>query len=118
VCALRNVCVVDVDAIAGDDALEERYPLDDAALYHTMFALKGLRMYRPRHLAPFFGDGLQKSALEELVHQPFQGMGDGEGLVHLHAWENHHGGDPYADKHVLGASPSVSYSQRPPDFPA
>ena len=108
VCMLRNVCVVDMDMIAADDALEERLPQDDAAVYDTIYALKGVRAYRPRHLVSIFGSGLQSSAFEELVQQPFHGRGDGEGLVHLHAWENHHGGDPWADKHVLGASPWVS----------
>ena len=113
VCMLRDVCVVDIDMLApdvGPDAAPLEFPPD----YDSAFALKSLRMYRPRRLLSAFSDGIQGSTLEELLYQPQGSIDrDGHGLVHLHAWENHHGGDPSAALHVLGASPSVSYSQPP-----
>jgi hypothetical protein len=102
VCLLRNVCVVDVSE---DEAGEEGE--------HAAFALKSLRMYRPRRLLSTYGSHLRNSTLEEMLYQPWQGLADGEGLVHLHAWENHHGGDPSVARHVLGASPSVTYGLLP-----
>jgi hypothetical protein len=114
VCMLRNVCLVDMDMIAADEALEQPFDYENVADYHSVFASKRVRLYRPRHMVQVFGDSLQQSTLEQLMYQPLHSQADGEGLVHLHAWENHHGGDPSADKRVLGASPSVSYSQPPP----
>ncbi len=115
VCMLRNVCVVDTDL--SDDVLEQQFIDEHAADFNTIFAMKRVRMYRPQDTVQMFGDSLRSSVLEQMMYQPLQGQADGEGLVHLHAWENHHGGDPSADKRVLGASPSVSYSQSPPSSP-
>jgi hypothetical protein len=85
--------------------------------HDVVFALKSIRMYRPRRPLSSYGKHLRNSTLEELLLQPWQGVADGEGLVHLHAWENHHGGDPSVSRRVLGASPSVSYGQHPPSNP-
>ena len=78
--------------------------------YTTAYVLKSLRMFRPRTLQSAFSQRSPSSTLEELLYQPnADTWAQGEGLVHLHAWENHNGGDPSAAMHVLGASPSVSY---------
>ena len=124
VCMLRNVCVVDADAeeeaggeekAGGDpaDGGEEEQEVE----HDVVFALKSIRMYRPRRPLSSYGKHLRNSTLEELLLQPWQGVADGEGLVHLHAWENHHGGDPSVSRRVLGASPSVRYGQHPPSNP-
>ena len=65
-------------------------------------------MFRPRTLQSAYSERISSSTLEELLYQPVT-WAQGEGLVHLHAWENHNGGDPSAAMLVLGASPSVSY---------
>ena len=105
ICILRNACVVDVDVVEAASEPQE---------FHPDFFMKSLRLFRPRRLLSSFSEGVQNSSLEQLLYQPAtHSLADGEGLVHLHAWENHHGGDPSADLHVLGASPSVSYSAHP-----
>jgi hypothetical protein len=111
---LRNVCVVDVEADNADAGDEDKQEVE----HDVAFALKSIRMYRPRRPLSSYGKYLRNSTLEELLQQPWQGLADGEGLVHLYAWENHHGGDPSVSRHVLGASPSVSYGQHPPTLPS
>ncbi len=106
-CMLRNVCVVDRDADAPAARHEDEY--------HTAFALKSISMYRPHRLISAYGEFLGHSTLEQQLQQPaLYRDAQGEGLVHLHAWENHNGGQPSWLQDVLGASPSVTYSQSPP----
>jgi len=110
-CMLRNVCLVDDDALATDAEHEQ----PSVGAYHAGFALRSIIMYRPNTLSTAYGEWLPDSTLEQLVQQPhLHHEAEGEGMVHLHAWENHHGGNPSLQQDVMAASPSVVYSQPPP----